>query len=71
MEEAKEVHSCLKKAAGIFHYVKESIVSNLEQMPEAKTTDIDVRVVDAYKLQCIAEAQEGILFQHLLTNPLP
>ena len=58
MEEAKEVHSCLKKAAGIFHYVKESIVSNLEQMPEAKTTDIDVRVVDAYKLQCIAEAQE-------------
>ena len=35
-------------------------------MPEAKTTDIDVRVVDAYKLQCIAEAQEGIIFQHSL-----
>jgi hypothetical protein len=22
MEEAKEVHTCLKKAGGIFHYVK-------------------------------------------------
>ncbi|CAB3983508.1 Hypothetical predicted protein [Paramuricea clavata] len=58
MEEAKEVHTCLKKAGGIFHYVKESIISSLEQLPEAKTTDIDVRVLDAYKLQCIAEAQE-------------
>ena len=40
-------------------------------MPEAKTTDIDVRVVDAYELQAIAEAQEGIRFQHFLTNSLP
>ena len=38
------------------------MLSRLEQLPEAKTTDIDVRVVDAYKLQCIAEAQEGIMF---------
>ena len=28
MEEAKEVHSCLKKAAGIFHYVKVEIINN-------------------------------------------
>ena len=34
-------------------------MGSLEQLPEAKTTDIDVRVVDAYKLQCVAEAQEG------------
>jgi hypothetical protein len=39
------------------------MLSRLEQLPEAKTTDIDVRVVDAYKLQCIAEAQEGIMFR--------
>jgi hypothetical protein len=35
----------------------------LEELPEAKTTDIDVRVLDAYKLQCIAEAQEGMMEQ--------
>ncbi|XP_046848261.1 BRO1 domain-containing protein BROX-like [Xenia sp. Carnegie-2017] len=58
MDEAKEVHTCLKKAAGIFHYVKESVLGTLEQLPESKTTDIDVRIVEAYKLQCIAEAQE-------------
>lgn len=57
MEEAKEVHKCLRIAAGIFTNIKNVLVSQLIEQPE-KSTDLDPRVLDAYIQQCTAEAQE-------------
>lgn len=57
MEEAKEVHKCLRTAAGIITHVREQIISNLIETPE-KGMDLDSRVLAAYIHQCTAEAQE-------------
>ena len=57
MEEAKEIHKCLRTAAGVFTHVKEQIVARLLETPE-KGTDLDARVLAAYIHQCTAEAQE-------------
>lgn len=56
MEEAKEVHKCLRIAAGIFTYVKNDLSIKLEDIDNG--TDVDIRVIDAYIHQCTAEAQE-------------
>ncbi|CAE1289530.1 BRO1 domain-containing protein BROX [Acanthosepion pharaonis] len=56
MEEAKEVHKCLRIAAGIFTYVKNDLSMKLEDIDNG--TDVDIRVIDAYIHQCTAEAQE-------------
>jgi len=57
MDEAKEVHTCLRTAAGIFSYVKENLVGKLLTSPE-KGEDLDTRILVAYIEQCTAEAQE-------------
>ncbi|PAA53854.1 hypothetical protein BOX15_Mlig023520g1, partial [Macrostomum lignano] len=57
MEDAKEVHKCLRIAAGIFKEVKENQLQKLIQKDNIGT-DFDDRVVDAYVNQCSAEAQE-------------
>lgn len=57
MEEAKEVHKCLRTAAGIFTHIKNELVAQLIETPE-RATDLDPRVLDAYIQQCTAEAQE-------------
>jgi hypothetical protein len=57
MEEAKEVHKCLRTAAGIFTAIKNEYVAQLIETPE-KGADLDPRVLDAYIHQCTAEAQE-------------
>jgi len=57
MEEAKEIHKCLRTAAGIFTAIKNNMVAQLIENPE-KCTDLDPRVLDAYIQQCTAEAQE-------------
>lgn len=57
MEEAKEVHKCLRIAAGIFTLIKNELVAQLIVQPE-KGTDLDPRVLDTYIEQCTAEAQE-------------
>ncbi|KAL5008433.1 hypothetical protein ScPMuIL_014014 [Solemya velum] len=57
MEEAKEVHKCLRIAAGIFSYIKTELIGKLEDNTE-KGTDTDSRVLEAYFNQCTAEAQE-------------
>jgi len=57
MEEAKEVHTCLRKAAGLVKFVQDSLVPQLSE----KTVDggdLDGRVCTAYVNQCTAEAQE-------------
>ncbi|XP_047107248.1 LOW QUALITY PROTEIN: BRO1 domain-containing protein BROX-like [Schistocerca piceifrons] len=57
MEEAKEVHKCLRKAAGIFRFIQSQY---LPQLPgkQLEGGDLDPRVLSAYLTQCTAEAQE-------------
>uniref|UniRef100_UPI00358EC519 BRO1 domain-containing protein BROX-like isoform X1 n=1 Tax=Myxine glutinosa TaxID=7769 RepID=UPI00358EC519 len=56
-DDAKEVHTCLKVAAGIFKSIKEEHASRLLGTPE-KGTDLDPRVLEVYIVQSQAEAQE-------------
>ncbi|XP_013781239.1 BRO1 domain-containing protein BROX-like [Limulus polyphemus] len=57
MEEAKEIHKCLRKAAGIFHSIQEQYVTQLLEKPEPGS-DLDSHVITCYINQCTAEAQE-------------
>lgn len=56
-DEAKMVHKSLKVAAGIFKHLKESHIPKLIT-PAEKGRDLESRVIDAYIIQCQAEAQE-------------
>ncbi|KAG8518176.1 BRO1 domain-containing protein BROX, partial [Galemys pyrenaicus] len=56
-DEAKEVHRSLKIAAGIFKHLKESHIPKLITSAE-KGRDLEARLIDAYVIQCQAEAQE-------------
>ncbi|XP_054569095.1 BRO1 domain-containing protein BROX isoform X2 [Eptesicus fuscus] len=56
-EEAKEVHRSLKIAAGIFKHLKESHIPRLIT-PAEKGRDLEARLMEAYIIQCQAEAQE-------------
>lgn len=58
MDEAKEVHTTLRTAAGIFKFVKESLMPRLGELSAEKGADTDQRVLAAYQKQCVAEAQE-------------
>uniref|UniRef100_A0A3Q0RRH4 BRO1 domain-containing protein BROX n=1 Tax=Amphilophus citrinellus TaxID=61819 RepID=A0A3Q0RRH4_AMPCI len=55
--EAKDVHRSLKVAAGIFKNLKEAHIPRLIT-PAEKGRDLEPRVIDAYIIQCQAEAQE-------------
>ncbi|XP_034383662.1 BRO1 domain-containing protein BROX isoform X2 [Cyclopterus lumpus] len=55
--EAKDVHRSLKVAAGIFKTLKEVHIPRLIT-PAEKGRDLEPRVIDAYIIQCQAEAQE-------------
>lgn len=57
MEDAKTIHTCLRKAAGIFREIKNNQLNLLSQ-PGAKTSDLDPSILDAYIYSCQAEAQE-------------
>ncbi|XP_014234633.1 BRO1 domain-containing protein BROX-like [Trichogramma pretiosum] len=57
MDEAKEVHSMLRRAAGIFTFVQTEFLPQLTSPPPLGS-DLDSRVVNAYINQCTAEAQE-------------
>ncbi|XP_048259074.1 BRO1 domain-containing protein BROX-like [Haliotis rufescens] len=61
MDEAKEVHKCLRIAAGLFTYIKNDLVGQLSTEEEVKGADIDTRVLEAYINQCTGEAQEVTL----------
>ncbi|CAD5110790.1 DgyrCDS155 [Dimorphilus gyrociliatus] len=57
MEEAKEVHKCLRISAGIFKYIQSELVPKLKEAPE-KGEDLENRILNAYIHQSTAEAQE-------------
>ncbi|CAC5366504.1 BRO1 domain-containing protein BROX homolog,BRO1 domain-containing protein BROX [Mytilus coruscus] len=58
MEEAKEVHTCLRVAAGIFTYAKDELVGKLAGNSTDNAVDTEGRIMEAYINQCTAEAQE-------------
>eukprot|EP00794_Sanderia_malayensis_P020265 gene20265-22251_t len=57
-EDAKEVYTGLRTAAGIFQQVKDICASRLGAGTLEQHGDTDARILDAYHLQCLAEAQE-------------
>lgn len=58
--EAKEVLVCLKRAAGMFLFVKEE-ASRLSGADEIEGSDFSGSVMEAYILQATAEAQEVVV----------
>jgi hypothetical protein len=57
LDDAKKAHTCLRKAAGVFQEMDSEFTARLLDKPSAGS-DMDSRVVQAYILQCTAEAQE-------------
>ncbi|XP_068084611.1 BRO1 domain-containing protein BROX [Anabrus simplex] len=57
MDEAKEVHKSLRKAAGIFRFVQREFLPQV-QGKQKEGSDLDPRVTASYMTQCTAEAQE-------------
>lgn len=57
MNEAKEVHTLLRRAAGIFTFVQTEFLPQLSNPPPLGS-DLDPRIINAYINQCTAEAQE-------------
>jgi len=57
MEEAKEVHTSLRKAAGLVKFVQDTLLAQLIDKSD-DGGDMDGRVCTAYINQCTAEAQE-------------
>jgi len=57
MEEAKKVHTSLRKAAGLIKFVQDTLVHQLVEKVK-HGSDLDIRVISAYLNQCTAEAQE-------------
>lgn len=64
MNEAKEVHYMLRRAAGIFTFVQTDFLPQLTD-PPSLASDLDARVLNAYINQCTAEAQEGCIDEAL------
>ena len=56
-DQAKIIFKSLRKAAGLFKFA-DQYVERLQDQP-LKGSDLDLRVTNAYQLQCLAEAQEG------------
>lgn len=57
IEEAKDIHTSLRKSAGLINFVKDTLIPQLIEKP-VSGSDLDIRVVAAYLNQCTAEAQE-------------
>jgi len=57
MEEAKDVHKSLRRAAGIISYMQDRYVGQILERSEAGS-DLDPKVMSAYINQYTAEAQE-------------
>lgn len=57
MDDAKQVHSSLRRAAGVLSYVQTHWLEQLLGKP-VPGSDMDTRVISAYITTCQAEAQE-------------
>ncbi|KAJ9588350.1 hypothetical protein L9F63_018276 [Diploptera punctata] len=70
MDEAKDVHTSLRKAAGIFKLVLDEFSPKLTER-QKEAGDLDARVTDAYMKQCTAEAQEVTVARAIELNHNP
>lgn len=61
MDDAKEVHTAMRRAGGLFQFVQKRFLPLLREKSR-DGGDLDPRVVRAYMDQCTAEAQEGKSF---------
>ncbi|CAB4068847.1 BRO1 domain-containing protein BROX [Lepeophtheirus salmonis] len=57
MEEAKEIHTSLRRGAGYLVFVQDVLIPQFVEKPDSET-DLDPKVIVAYLNQCMAEAQE-------------
>lgn len=57
MDDAKDIHTALRKAAGIFQMIQKDIVVPLIEH-RLLASDLDLKILKAYFTQCTAEAQE-------------
>ena len=57
LDDAKKAHTLLRRAAGVFKAMDSEYTSRLLDKPQP-ASDLDSRVVQAFILQCTAEAQE-------------
>jgi len=72
MNDAKEIHTCLKQASGVFEFTRDNLTHLLLQPVSNEATpytDVDTRVLSCYALQCKAETLEvtiarGIALEH-------
>lgn len=67
LEEAKDVHLSLKKAAGIFQHIHTVYLPQLGSA-QSEGGDLEPKIVGAYSAQCIAEAQEVTLARAIHLN---
>ncbi|TGZ63798.1 hypothetical protein CRM22_006694 [Opisthorchis felineus] len=66
-DEAKEVHTSLRHAAGLIQLIRDKYVSKLNSSPKPGD-DLCADVMEAYIHQSVAEAQEAIIEKHLTLN---
>ena len=61
MEDAKEIHTCLKLAGSMFKFTKENLISFLKDsvsLEHQSWSDLDPRILETYSIQCQAELLE-------------
>lgn len=71
--EAKTVHKCLRRAAGLFSQVQDekARLANDLTVAVSKGSDFDSQILSAYILQCTAEAQEVTVARAIELNHNP
>jgi len=72
-KEAKEVHKCLKKAAGQFKFVQDNLANKFIKAPSNQPKnffDMNDLILSTYINQCKAEAQESKLSHFFVFNKL-
>uniref|UniRef100_A0A0N5CH64 BRO1 domain-containing protein n=1 Tax=Strongyloides papillosus TaxID=174720 RepID=A0A0N5CH64_STREA len=60
--EAKKIHTCLRKAAGLFQFCQDNSEKVIGTTGcDIQGCDLDSDVIEVYKQQCIGEAQEVVV----------
>uniref|UniRef100_A0A915HW28 BRO1 domain-containing protein n=1 Tax=Romanomermis culicivorax TaxID=13658 RepID=A0A915HW28_ROMCU len=71
--EAKSIHKCLRKAAGLFSMVQTEKARLSDELTVAvcRGSDFDAQILNAYIMQCTAEAQEVTVARAIELNHNP
>lgn len=57
------MHVSLRQAAGLFILIRDMYIPNLYN-EISKGSDLDKTIIEAYIQQCLAEAQESMIFKN-------